>query len=382
MAQSKVSYTGDGNTVLFSFSFPYLEEDHVVITIDGAPTSDYTFANASTIQFNSAPADQSAIVISRITPADDPVSTFNIDSAFAADDLNRNYKQSIYIAQEVRDASGEALLGQIPDNSIGATKYADGSITDAKIGDNVLTPYVSSINDGPLAGFRNLLINSSFLVNQRIYTSGAATTAPNQYTLDRWRVVVSGQNVSWTGDPPARTATCPAGGLEQIVSSEIIVGGTYTLNWEGTATATVNGAAVAKGGQVVLSAGVNATVRFSNGTLSKPQLEPGAVATPWETRTPPIELLLCSPFCCIVAATMRFRSATATETSEYHINWRTPMRAQPVVSFKFTGARQNVNQVNVGDANDLGVRYQILALNANLDTYSLNDYILAEAELA
>lgn len=150
-----------------------------------------------------------------------------------------------------------------------------------------------TVRNGPLAGFRNLIINGNPLINQRAYTSGAATSGANQYTLDRWRVVTSGQNASWTDSAGVRTVTAPAGGMEQVVEGAGLIAGTYTLSWNGTATATVNGAAVAKGAQVTLTGGADVTVRMTGGTWSLLQLEPGSIATPFEFRPIAIETQLC-----------------------------------------------------------------------------------------
>ena len=75
-----------------------------------------------------------------------------------------------------------------------------------------------------------------------------------------------------------------------------ILSGTYVLNWTGTATATVNGSAVVKGGTVALTGGANCTVRFSNGTFSLPQLEPGGLPTVFEGRSHGLELALCQRY--------------------------------------------------------------------------------------
>lgn len=141
-------------------------------------------------------------------------------------------------------------------------------------------------------GQRNLLLNPLFAVNQRGYTSGAATTTANQYVYDRWRVVTSGQNAALSGT----TLTVPAGGLEQVVEGANIGGGAYTLSWSGTATATVNGAAVAKGAAVTLAAGANAAVRFIGGSLSQPQLERGSAQTAFDQRPLSLELMLCQRY--------------------------------------------------------------------------------------
>lgn len=155
---------------------------------------------------------------------------------------------------------------------------------------------VASINSGPIGGMRNALINGNPTINQRGYVSGTATTGANQYTLDRWRVVVSGQALSWTDNENTRTVTAPAGGVEQVVEGINLISGSYVLSWVGTATATVNGAPVANGSPVTLVGGVNTTVRFSGGTFALAQLEPGTRATPFERRSYGQELVLCQRY--------------------------------------------------------------------------------------
>jgi hypothetical protein len=155
---------------------------------------------------------------------------------------------------------------------------------------------VSSINSGPIGGMRNALINGNPTINQRGYVSGTATTAANQYTLDRWRVVTSGQNISWTDSANVRTVTAPAGGVEQVVEGINLFSGSYVLSWTGTATATVAGSSVANGATVTLVGGVDTTVRFSGGTFALAQLEPGTRSTPFERRSYGQELALCQRY--------------------------------------------------------------------------------------
>jgi hypothetical protein len=153
-----------------------------------------------------------------------------------------------------------------------------------------------NINGGPIGGSRNAIINGNPTINQRGYVSGTATSGANQYTLDRWRVVTSGQSITWTDSQNVRTVTAPAGGVEQVIEGINLGTGTYTLSWTGTATATVAGAAVVNGTTVSITGGVDTTVRFSGGTFSLAQLEPGTRATLFERRGIGQELALCQRY--------------------------------------------------------------------------------------
>jgi hypothetical protein len=237
MATTENLYTGDGSTVLFSFTFPYLEESHIQVSLNGSNTTEYTLANATTVEFNTAPAVGVAIRIYRDSDADTPEATFFPGSAIRAADLNDNFLQSLYLNQETRRVAQDAVFGGVPDGSIGTAKLATGAVTEvklaaeavteakigtgavtevkigpgavtneklgiaavstdrvadsaitqAKIGTNVLTPTVSEINGGPLAGMRNAIINGNFDIWQR----GTSFTG-SEYGADRWYSFRSG----------------------------------------------------------------------------------------------------------------------------------------------------------------------------------------------
>ena len=112
MAVTQNTYTGNGSTVLYNFTFPYLQETDVQVKLDGQTqaTSTYTFANATTIQFNSAPGNGVKIIIFRNTDNDNKKATFYPGSAIKAEDLNDNIDQILYVAQEV-DNNAMSSLG-------------------------------------------------------------------------------------------------------------------------------------------------------------------------------------------------------------------------------------------------------------------------------
>ena len=91
MATTKKTHTGNGSTTNFPFDFPYIKQADVKVTLDNVATTAYTFANATTISFNSAPANNAAIAIYRSTDDSNLVATFYPGSAIRSSDLNDNY---------------------------------------------------------------------------------------------------------------------------------------------------------------------------------------------------------------------------------------------------------------------------------------------------
>ena len=100
MAVTSNTYTGNGSTTNYSFTFEYLEQADVKVTLDGTATTAFTFANATTLSFTTAPASGVAIRIFRDTNIDNLKATFFPGSAIKAEDLNSNFTQNLYVTQE------------------------------------------------------------------------------------------------------------------------------------------------------------------------------------------------------------------------------------------------------------------------------------------
>lgn len=199
-----------------------------------------------------------------------------------------------------------------------------------------------AINGGPLAGFRNLLINPRFTINQRRYSSGNNVGSANEYTVDRWRVVTSGQNMSWTESDGIRTVTAPAGGVAQTIAAENVFTGPHTISWDGTATCTVGGVARQNGETFDLSGTGNVSIVFSGGTVAKPQLEPGRHPTVFEIRFEEIERRLCGSYFERIDDDLGndvvFGAGHVRDGSRAQIWWQfeTRKRTQPTISGSLT----------------------------------------------
>lgn len=114
--------------------------------------------------------------------------------------------------------------------------------------------------ESKISGVVNLFANSAFMINQRGYVSGTATSGTNQYTLDRIRVATSGESLTFTTSTFGNKITAPTGGAEQVIEGLMISGGEYACSWVGVGTIKINGTVRAKNEVFTLPPGVNATV--------------------------------------------------------------------------------------------------------------------------
>jgi hypothetical protein len=147
MAITQNTYTGNGSTVLYSFAFPYLDTTDVKVSLNGTVTTAYTFANATTIQFNTAPGAGVAIRIYRETNTDNLESTFFAGSAIRAQNLNDNFTQILYSTQETIDRrldstggtmSGNLAMGGNKITGLGTTSSPSDAATKTYVDDNAV----------------------------------------------------------------------------------------------------------------------------------------------------------------------------------------------------------------------------------------------------
>jgi len=173
MAVTQNTYTGDGTTVLFSFTFPYLETTDIKVSVNGTITTAYTLANATTIQFNTAPANGAAIRIYRVTDDAALAAQFYPGSAIRSQDLNDNFTQNLYVTQESnRDATSAIATANA------ATTTANSAVTTANAA--TVTANTASTNASAAVATANTASsNASAAVSTANTASSNATTAVN-----------------------------------------------------------------------------------------------------------------------------------------------------------------------------------------------------------
>lgn len=89
----------------------------------------------------------------------------------------------------------------------------DGSLT--VTGDITGPVETTQVNDGPLAGMRNVVINGAMMVSQRgtSFTSTGSANSDDTYNLDRWTLLSDGNDIV---DVTQEATTVPTGGLNAL----------------------------------------------------------------------------------------------------------------------------------------------------------------------
>ena len=177
MATTENNYTGDGIQTSYTFSFPYIKKEDVKVTLDEIGTTDFTINDntPTQIDFNTAPGNNVAIRIFRETDTTATSSTFFPGSAIRAQDLNRNFEQSLFIGQEEENKIQAVISGGIADGSVTTAKLADDAVTADKIAPDVsFTPDDGSITAAKLA---NDAVTTDKLVNGAVTTDKLGTGA-------------------------------------------------------------------------------------------------------------------------------------------------------------------------------------------------------------
>lgn len=149
MATTEQFYTGDGTTTLFTFPFEYITKDDVKVSLNDVETTAYTYANATTIQMNSAPAVDVRVRIFRSTDVDTLKATFSSGSSIRAKDLNDNFQQNNFAVEEIRNYTWDNEVDTIHSDetwSSSDTKVATTAALDAQFWDQTADTIQSTEN--------------------------------------------------------------------------------------------------------------------------------------------------------------------------------------------------------------------------------------------
>jgi len=216
MAVTQNTFTGDGSTQIFIFTFPYIEIADIDVTVDGVAQvldTDFQFPNSNTVSFITAPAAGTVVKIARDTAEDNLKHSFFPGSAIRAKDLNDNFTQAIYVVQEATFNTDEAVS-----SANTAITTANGAVTTANAAETTAN---TALTDSATA-----LAGVTTAQNAATSAQASATAAQTSAT--------SAQNDAAQAQSDAAAALTSAQNAEAAVQSGPVVSvngqtGTVTL---------------------------------------------------------------------------------------------------------------------------------------------------------
>lgn len=113
MAITYSDYTGDGSNTDFAFSFPYLEDTHVVVEVDGIDKTitagDFTLPTTSLVRMTVAPALAALVRVKRVSDFATDLVDFTNGSVLTEGDLDRAYQHNRYLNEEAAEGNDASM---------------------------------------------------------------------------------------------------------------------------------------------------------------------------------------------------------------------------------------------------------------------------------
>ena len=192
MAFALDTYTGNNSSTSFSVTFPYIEQAHVIVTVDGATktlNTDYTFSNSSTITFTTAPALNASIKFTRASNQNARLVDYQDGSTLTEATLDQDGNQTFFMAQEAIDKVGDAI-GLNASNVWDAQNKKITNVADPTSNQDAATKtYVDGIlttNNTAVANAttqaNNAAASATAAANSQSSASASAATATSQAT--------------------------------------------------------------------------------------------------------------------------------------------------------------------------------------------------------
>lgn len=254
MAYSYVRYTGNGSTTNYTFSFPYLSQDHIKVRVAGSLVTNWSFLNASTIQFAAAPANGAVIEIRRVTPKDQAVVNFTDGSVLLERDLDLLTTYDLYLAQETQDA----VDASISQTSLGVWDAQNKRIT------NMADPV--SAQDAVTKTWAETGMSSQLAqaTAQATAAAGSATAAAGSASA----AATSASNASTSASNSASSATAASGSATAASGSATAAANSATAAATSATNANTSAVAAASSATAAAGSATTATTQANNAAAS------------------------------------------------------------------------------------------------------------------
>jgi hypothetical protein len=298
MATTSNTYTGNGSNKLFSITFPYLDESDIDVYLNGTLqtiTTHYFFANATTIEFVTAPSNGAVVLLDRTTDDSALQATFFNGSTIRSSDLNDNFDQVLFIAQETtNDAAGAiASANTAITTANNAVTTANNAVTTANAASASASAAVSTANTANtnVASAISTANTASSNASAAVSTANGAVSTANSAAVDAATAISTANGAVSTANgavSTANAATATATTAATNASNAVTTANTASTT-AGNAVTTANNAvstansAVTTAGSAVTTANnavttANSAVYTANAASSTANAAAAAVA--------------------------------------------------------------------------------------------------------
>ena len=170
MANTYVDYTASAAQTDFAFNFPYLEDEHVKVEINGVTTTAFTIVTSPALKvvLNSGATAGDIVRVRRVSQRDTNLVDFQNGSVLTEAELDRAYLHNRYLAEEISELNDQSLqieaggtnwnakglriknVGNPIDTTDASTKlYVDNKLNQVIYGDNAPLKWQFTGTAGP-----------------------------------------------------------------------------------------------------------------------------------------------------------------------------------------------------------------------------------------
>ena len=111
MANTYVDYTATAAQTDFAFNFPYLEDEHVIVEINGVATTLFTIVTSPALKvvLNSGATAGDIVRVRRVSQRNTNLVDFQNGSVLTEAELDRAYLHNRYLAEEISELNDQSL---------------------------------------------------------------------------------------------------------------------------------------------------------------------------------------------------------------------------------------------------------------------------------
>ena len=241
MAISYDDITAGSNQTVYNFNFDYIEASDVKVKLNGTDTTAYTLSGQKEVTLTTAPTQNTVVRIYRDTNSTTLEKTFVSGSTLKAEELNANFKQSLYVTQETTREVAESNAGSVITQATNAVNTANAASTTATNAENTANGIAATANTALSTANTASTTASTALtnVNNKADIGANVSTFANDSnyiskgtnnTLPADVIINSNQNITTTGSLTAGTTTTGTTTTGATTAQDLTITNNLTLS--------------------------------------------------------------------------------------------------------------------------------------------------------